>query len=298
MNQPPLGLYAQLACLWEATARKPGNVHRHADFADTHYLDFAASAVAIGTVFDAAAASPVGMLVLRAIEATRQVTATNTNLGIVLLLAPLARAAALGPVRETLPGVLASTTVADADAVYRAIRLASPAGLGKVDNQDVSTAPTLPLLDAMRLAEDRDRIAYQYGHGFADVLGEGVASLREASQRGLALEEAIVLCHLRLLAGGPDSLIARKCGQALAEEASRRAAAVLVAGWPDGDNAGVALAGLDAWLRADGNRRNPGTTADLVAASLFAALCERIITVQAGMAWAGRAVAFPSACTP
>ena len=34
---------------------------------------------------------------------------------------------------------------------------------------------------------------------------------------------------------------------------------------------------FDAWLRADGHRRNPGTTADLIAASLFAAFRDGIL---------------------
>ena len=40
----PVGLCAQLACVLEATARKPGNVHRFADFDDVSYLDFVTAA--------------------------------------------------------------------------------------------------------------------------------------------------------------------------------------------------------------------------------------------------------------
>src|SRR5215210_8063191 len=84
------GRLAQVACLLEVTARKPGNVHRHADFAGTHYLDFLLSAAAIGPALDRARALGVGRAILDAVEATRRVVATNTNLGMVLLLAPLA----------------------------------------------------------------------------------------------------------------------------------------------------------------------------------------------------------------
>ena len=86
----PIGLCAQLACILEATARKPGNVHRYADFADATYLDFLLSAAAIAPVMEQAPRRRVGETVLRAVRATRRVVATNTNLGTILLLAPLA----------------------------------------------------------------------------------------------------------------------------------------------------------------------------------------------------------------
>src|SRR5438128_9084707 len=85
-----IALNIQLACIWEATARKPGNVHRFRDFADTTYLDFVHSAIAIAPVLGSATERCLGATVLEAIRATRSLTRTNTNLGIVLLLAPLA----------------------------------------------------------------------------------------------------------------------------------------------------------------------------------------------------------------
>src|SRR4051794_9824683 len=86
------GQLGQVACILEATARKPGNVHRFRDFDDAHYVDFLLSAAAIAGPLDRAATVGVGATVLRAVEATRRVVATNTNLGIILLLAPLAAA--------------------------------------------------------------------------------------------------------------------------------------------------------------------------------------------------------------
>ena len=106
-----------------------------------------------------------------------------------------------------------------------------------------------------------------------------VKALAESLAWGPDLETAIIFCHLRLLAGDPDSLIARKCGLAEAAEASARASRVLALGWPGSPAGQRAMADLDAWLRAEGNRRNPGTTADLVAACLFVALRGGIITL-------------------
>src|SRR5688500_9340650 len=99
--------FATLACLWEVMAPKAGNVHRGADFDDLTLADFATSAVAIGPAMQAAAdGERLGRVVLSAIEATRAVTQTNTNLGIVLLLAPLARAPKNIPLLQGVRNVL------------------------------------------------------------------------------------------------------------------------------------------------------------------------------------------------
>ena len=87
-----IGQCATMACMLEATAAKPGNVHRGADFDDLTYLDLLMSGVAIAPAMEAAASgTSVGKTILDAVRATRAVVDTNTNLGIVLLLAPLAR---------------------------------------------------------------------------------------------------------------------------------------------------------------------------------------------------------------
>jgi triphosphoribosyl-dephospho-CoA synthase len=264
-----IGLCAQLACIWEASARKPGNVHRFCDFDDVHYLDFLASAAAAAPVLDRAQQNPIGKTILAAVQATRQVASTNTNLGILLLLAPLAAAQDFD---RGLQDVLEKLTVDDARAVYEAIRLAQPGGLGKVPDQDVATVPTRTLREVMALAADRDLIGLQYTNEFQQVLQEGApALLRLLSQTG-ELETAIIGCHLHLLAAHPDSLILRKRGHSEAEEARSRARLVLEAGWPETATGRRAFDDLDAWLRAQGHARNPGTTADLVTACLFVLL--------------------------
>src|SRR4029453_18141123 len=148
----------QLACLLEASAPKPGNVFPGRPFADMRFEDFVLSAVAIGPVMRDAGTRTLGDTILRAVEATRRVTAANTNLGMVLLLAPLARAAAVTgsglDLRDAVWNMLAMTTVGDAERAYEAIRLAAPGGLGEVPGEDVSSAPTRSLLEVMRLAAD------------------------------------------------------------------------------------------------------------------------------------------------
>jgi triphosphoribosyl-dephospho-CoA synthase len=280
-----VGLCAQVACVWEATARKPGNVHRFCDFDDTTYLDFLLSAAAVAPVLDAAAGHSLGETVLRAVQATRAVVPSNTNLGIILLLTPLAAVPPEEDLRAGVERILERLDVADARWVYQAIRLARPGGLGEAPRQDVRDEPTQGLRAVMALAADRDLIARQYADGFRVVFEEGEPALRAGLQRAGTLEGAIIFCHLHLLATFPDSLIRRKRGAAEAEEAARRARRVLDAGWPQDSAAAPALAELDAWLRAEGRQRNPGTTADLVTASLFVALRTATIQLPSQLPW-------------
>lgn len=272
MNPLPLGQCATLASLLEVSAPKVGNVHRGADFANLSLDDFLLSAVAIGPAFDAAPAAGVGATVLTAIQATRRFVSTNTNLGMMLLMAPLAVVPRETPLAEGVGAVLSGLTPSDARDVYAAIGLAQPGGLGQVDSMDVAGPPPDDLLTAMAAAAERDTVARQYATQFELVLGTVVPWLLEGRAAGLSLARAIVHTQLRLLELEPDSLIARKCGQATAHRASAYAAAVLRAGEPLSEEYERAVGDFDFWARSDGNRRNPGTTADLIAAGLFAAL--------------------------
>jgi triphosphoribosyl-dephospho-CoA synthase len=278
-----LGVCAQLACLWEASARKVGNVHRFRDFADLTYVDFLNSAATVAAVIQQAPGQGVGATVLAGVQATRQVVATNTNLGILLLFAPLAavpREEDLGPGVER---VLASLDIEDARLVYEAIRLANPGGLGVAPEQDVRQQPTIGLREVMRLAADRDLIARQYANGFQEVLAEGLPAWQQGLNATGSLEGAIRFLHLHLLAKHRDSLIVRKRGQAKGEEVRCRARDVWESGWP-GTRAGWrALAELDGWLCE--RELNPGTTADLVAGCLFVLLRQDTITLPSRIPW-------------
>ena len=267
-----VGQLASIACLLEVAAPKPGNVHRSADFEDMTFQDFQLSAIAVGPALDRAVSEGVGAAILGAIEATRQVTIANTNLGLVLLLAPLAAVPAGQPLLEGIPGVLDALTAMDASLVYRAIQLTQPGGLGTVDQMDVNDTPPGDLLVAMHDARERDMIARQYSDHYKDLLGDCLPWLIEelATQRPTA--ESIVRLHLRIMAEYPDSLIARKCGMEIASQSATLARQVL--GSEDETEFHQKLSDLDFWLRSDHHQRNPGTTADLVGATLFAALRE------------------------
>jgi triphosphoribosyl-dephospho-CoA synthase len=281
-----IGLHAQLACIWEATARKAGNVHRYCDFADTTYVDFLQSAAAIAPILAHAPRQRVGATVLEAINlSTQHVASNNTNLGIVLLLAPLAKATGPGNMRANLPTVLDDLSVSDAEQVYAAIRLANPGGLGRVPDQDVAEVPTKTLREVMQLAADRDLIARQYANGFREVFDDGVPAIRHGLEKTGSLEAAILHCQLHLMSRHPDSLIRRKRGEAEAVESAQRAQDVLAADWPHAIKSWNLFHGLDSWLRAIGNQRNPGTTADLIAATLFVCLEEQHIQLPVRFAW-------------
>ena len=277
---------AQLACLLEASAPKPGNVSPARQFEDLRYEDFLASAAAIGAPLAAAGTRPLGETVRLAIEATARWSRSNANLGIVLLLAPIARAAfstryspkpsgersTTDELREAVHCVLDATTVDDAREVYAAIRLAAPGGLGRVTDQDVAHAPTVTLVEAMRLASGRDAVAREYATGFEVTFGIGVPALARARGDGLGWNDAIVETFLTLLAAAPDTHIARRSGTALALEVTRLAESTLAAGGVRTMAGREAIARMDGALTDPRHAANPGTSADLTAAAIFVVL--------------------------
>jgi triphosphoribosyl-dephospho-CoA synthase len=268
---------AQMACVLEASAEKPGNVTPSHDFDDTSYEDMLRSGIALGPELGAGERS-VGATVLAAVRASRDAAGANTNLGIALLLAPLARAAlGGGPLREGVAEVLRALTVDDARNAYEAIRLADAGGLDEPVEHDVRDEPGVTLREAMAAAAQRDTIASEYITDHAVTFELGLPSLAAALGDGLRPRDAVVELALRLLAEVPDTLIARKRGAEAADRVSVGARDVLSAGGLRSAGGRSALAALDASLRQDGNALNPGTTADLVTAVLFVALLEGVL---------------------
>jgi triphosphoribosyl-dephospho-CoA synthase len=280
-----VGLAAQLACLLEASAPKPGNVSPGRHFSDLRYEDFLASALAIGEPMANAGEQSVGATIRKSIEATAQWSPSNTNLGIVLLFAPLARAASVMgsdllraanarglTLRDAVRQVLDATTIDDAREVYAAISIARPGGLGRAEAQDVSTEPTMTLVEVMRLAAHRDAIASEYATGFEITFGTAVPALERARHDGLPWDEAVVETFLTLLAAVPDTHIARRSGQKLADEVTAHAQRVLAGGGVRSDAGRRALEDMDRAVRDERNSGNPGTTADLTAAAIFVLL--------------------------
>jgi triphosphoribosyl-dephospho-CoA synthase len=266
---------AQLACVLEASAEKPGNITPTHDFDDTSHEDMLRSGIALGAELGRAGEWGVGETVMAAVRASRGAAGANTNLGIALLLAPLARAVlgtSDGLLRERLGEVLGALTVGDARNAYAAIRLAGAGGLDETVEHDVREEPRVTLREAMAAAAHRDTIASEYVTDHAVTFELGLPALTDALDDGLRPREAIVELALRILATVPDTLIARKRG---ADAAGARQ--VLAAGGVRSAQGRSALAGFDASLRREGNALNPGTTADLVTAVLFVAALEGVL---------------------
>ena len=278
MDSDEIGWAAEMACLLEVSAEKPGNVTRRQDFDDACFEDFVISAAAIGPAFRCAAKASVGETILRAVRATRRFVRMNTNLGIVLLLAPLAKAAGLDRFDELRPAVrsvLKGLTVDDARLAYKAIRLANPTGMGTVKQYDLQEIDVnITLREAMEPARDRDTLASEYVTDFAITFEIGLISLQRILEQEIGISEAIVQTFLTILAQVPDTLIARKKGMEAAREVSGRAGQVLKHGGIFNEKGQEEIRKFDLALRDKGHTLNPGTTADLVAAVLFAYLVE------------------------
>jgi triphosphoribosyl-dephospho-CoA synthase len=280
---------AQLACMLEVVSPKPGNVDRQHDFHNTHFEDYLLSAVSIGPPMQSAGRVGIGRTILRAIQNTRKLVTSNTNLGIVLLLAPLAKAcfnankvkfkhssaeASMSAIRKELVLILKGLTVQDARLAYQAIRLAQPGGMGHLPRGDISEEPDITLLQAMELVRERDSIAREYVTGFEITFDIGYPALQDALKAQDDTRRAMVQTYLTILSKVPDTLIGRKRGLELARQVSRRAQEVLDAGGIFSVDGRAAIATLDLALRDASHSMNPGTTADLTAAAAFLVLME------------------------
>jgi len=271
------------ACALDVAVRKPGNVSLASPGHGMQAALFIASAQAAAAPLCARGAS-VGERIEGAITATWAAVDCNTNLGIVLLCAPIAHAAQRlqpAPTREALRAAigasLAGLSIDDASAAFRAIARARPAGLGRVSSQDVHTPATVNLRAAMALAAERDRIARLYRDGF-DVLfdvpwphGFSPSSFDMQSTPSPATVADVQRLYTTLLASWPDSHIVRKHGEAVAQNVMTAAQA-----WLAREPAAVrsldsdpAYAAWDEALKSQGV--NPGTTADLTVATLMLA---------------------------
>jgi triphosphoribosyl-dephospho-CoA synthase len=259
------------ACLTELDAPKPGNVNA---FADGHRMtvdEFVRSANAAAAPLSAQGAR-VGLRIHRAVMATFAAVGTNTNLGIILLCAPLAAAAErdAADLRRALHEVLQELDVDDADLAFRSIVRAAPAGLGHSAQHDVFNPATVSLLEAMSAAANRDMVARQYATDFADIFDLGLPLFESVSQSKGEAKWATLATFLGFLSAFPDSHIARKPGAETANCVQRAAlnfAAMLQAA-EQPNQVLPALLTWDAALKA--KAINPGTTADLTVATLFA----------------------------
>lgn len=257
------------ACRDELDAPKPGNVHVFADGHRMTAAQFIRSAEAAAAPLTMPGAR-IGARILGAVEATATAVGTNTNLGIILLCAPLAAAAERQPsdLRSTVAQLVDATDVEDARLAFRAIVLARPGGLGRAERHDVHAPAQVSLRDAMAEAADRDRIARQYASGFEDVFVTGQDVLANARAREPTWATTTV--YLAFVAAFPDSHVTRKHGAGVADDV-RRSARDLHDRLQAAEDPAHLLPDLLTWDRELKEKAiNPGTSADLTVATLFA----------------------------
>jgi triphosphoribosyl-dephospho-CoA synthase len=266
------------ACLTELDAPKPGNVHI---FADGHRMtaeEFVRSADAAAAPL-AAQGARVGLRIHGAVTATFATVGTNTNLGIILLCAPLAAAAERDTdnLRSAVHEVLQDLDVDDADLAFRSIVRAAPAGLGHSAQHDVFNPATVGLREAMSEAANRDMVARQYATGFADIFELGLPLFQSVRRRTGQCKWATLATFLGFLSAFPDSHITRKLGLETAT-CVQRAALQFAATLQATEQPDQVLPGLLAWDTAlKAKAINPGTTADLTVATLFAHRLQTIL---------------------
>lgn len=261
------------ACMTELQALKPGNVHVFADGHGMVIEDFIKSAEVTSEIIT----SPdlrVGERVLFAVEATQKSVGQNTNLGILLLCAPLIQAYIDADEQlsfiQSLEITLARLTTHDADLVARAIVMANPAGLGEVSEHSVYAKTTVTLKAMMAAAQNQDRIAWQYANGFHDVVRVGVDCYRQAMIKWDNAAWATTALYLDFLSKYLDTHVVRKYGEIVACGLKDEANEIAQAYWSM-ENPKLIQAHLlkwDASLKA--RKINPGTSADLTVASLLA----------------------------
>jgi len=268
------------ACGLDVAAFKPGNVSVHAPGHGMRAEDFIRSAE-VSAPFVCDPGLSLGERIYRAVTASFDEVGCNTNLGIVLLAAPLMEAVQCpdqGSIRERLAQVLESSTQRDAEWVYRAIRHVQPGGLGQVRNQDVNQAPSVTLFEAMQLAKNHDRVAYNYTFSYEDIYERAIPGYHKGVYRWGDERWATVAVFVSLLRQIPDTHIERKFGKQLTgmiqAEMERLDKTLFETAEPE--EIVPQIQAIDTRFKKAGI--NPGTTADLTVASLLAVRLDQLVT--------------------
>ena len=278
---------AQLAAVFEVSSKKPGNVDPEHDFPDTTYEDFVAGSFAIGEGIRISAASGfragkgeidineigIGNSILKCISDVKESHGGgNTHLGMVMLFVPIAAGAGLclgrgkdlkSELKDSIIEVLGNSTKEDSNKLYDAIELSDVSGLGKLLRKE------LPFHELMKNSLKKDTIADELSGGMPIVFERGVPALDRNREKAGDLRKAVTQTYLELLAEFPDTFIARKLSMEETEGVSKKAKEMVDKGGIFTDDGIRAVEEFDNFLRNSEKRLNPGTTADLVAASLF-----------------------------
>lgn len=271
MTHPDISRMYMQACLAELEALKPGNVHIFADGHGMQVQDFIKSAEASALPICKPALS-VGERIFYAVNATWQAVGCNTNLGIILLCAPIIHTYLENShsfTNHSLKQTLSKLSYKDAKFAFSAIQLASPAGLGTLAEHDVNQTPEISLLEAMQLAAERDAIARQYTNGYAQVFEFGVKLHKKISLQWQQEAWVNTAVYLSFLAHLTDSHISRKIGREAALAVQQEAVAHYKI-FIEQENPKLYMPKLLAFDQSLKSRGiNPGTSADLTVATIL-----------------------------
>lgn len=293
---------ATLGSLLEVSAYpKPGNVHRTHDFPGTRFEHFLAAGVAIyPALLEAAQATIDGKypkdrqnLLGETINKATQRTHVwqgggNVNFGEILLLTPLVIGAAMclfegdlsiNHFRSEATRVIANGSILDGVLVYQAFQVANPGSMGSRERYDVTNPRAVEEIlhdkmtfrDLFLLNNGTDDISDELTQGFPRTFQEGLPHFAEELRASKNPNAAIVDTFLFLLGNKPDSFITRKVGAERAQAVQIRAKDVLSRGGMLAKGGEEAVWALDEKLQKEKGRLNPGTTADIIGATLFVA---------------------------
>lgn len=274
MDRKAIEAAAMASFVGELEAFKPGNVSIYADGHDMTAQDFLISAE-VSVPLLCKPGQGVGERILESVKATRAAVGCNTNLGMLLLFAPIIVAAESAfdgeeELRSQLGIILSSLTEEDTEQVYEAIRIAKPGGLGSVNEHDVQQQkPECSLMEAMKLASLRDFVALQYSTDFRDIFELGLVNIKCFVKRWNSVKWSTVSCYMGFMSSMRDSHIERKYGREIAEQIKIKSGNIAKEFniSADPETRIDVLQDFDEELKE--KNYNPGTSADLTAATLL-----------------------------
>ena len=286
-----IGKIVEIASVLEVSGYpKPGNVHRTRNYDDMVFQDFVISGVVIGDTMEEVANqakeiddlsnAELGKYILQAVNETNKWIETNTNLGIMMMCIPIAASAAISngfdEIQENVGRLMDATTVEDAVNLYDAINVADAGGMGDQEEFDVMSekakdelrANNQTMYDVLKISAGWDRLANELTSKMPVCFEIGYPTFSDfwkTCDDVDVINKASVLTFMTILSQVPDTLISRKYGNEIAEAVSRKAEGILK--FKDDDSFVEKLLEFDDYLYE--NKYNPGTTADLTAASIF-----------------------------
>ena len=283
MNAEEIAKMAQIASALEVSGYpKPGNVHRTRDFPDMEFEDFVISGIVIGDTIREACMNvdidnpQLGRYILQAVSETDRWIKNNTNLGIVMMTTPIAVAAAISDsfedIRQNVKLLMGNTSVDDACDLYDAINIADAGGMGDQDEYDVASdnakaelrENNQTMYDVLKISAPWDMLAREMTSDMPAVFEIGYPIYHELKE-SKSKNEACVLTFLTILSQVPDTLISRKYGSDEALKISMMTRDLL--NLKNESDFWDKVKEFDEFLFK--NKYNPGTTADLTAASIF-----------------------------